>query len=202
MSHLDQAKARQANPATLIQAGHRADKIFARLKAANINTMAIALQEAPHVRAKTIWLKQIMTALDKATAGLVPCKAGCSHCCYMAVNVTYQEAEAISKATGKPLQALGHDSDKTTDEENIKRYEGTPCPFLVDNQCSIYDVRPFSCRAHYSVDSDNLLCKIVPGETIRTPTLNTLQFTALHLLSYGDPLIVRYADIREFFNHN
>lgn len=199
MTHLEQVKARQANPDTLKDATHRADLITARLKASNINTMAVALQEAPHVQAKAIWLKQMMVTLDKATQGISPCKAGCSHCCYMATNVTYQEAQTISKATGKRLKALGHGSDRVTDDENIKRFEGTPCPFLVDNQCSIYAIRPFACRVHYSVDSDNLLCKIVPGESIRAPTLNTLQFTAMHLLSYGDPLSVKYADIREFF---
>ncbi|MCT4587260.1 MAG: YkgJ family cysteine cluster protein [Carboxylicivirga sp.] len=31
-----------------------------------------------------------------------------------------------------------------------------PCPFLIDNKCSIYPVRPLGCRAHVMRDTPNL----------------------------------------------
>jgi Fe-S-cluster containining protein len=199
MNHLEQALARNADPKTFSEAKRRADIAFDRIKASGVNTMMRLLQEDRSLSNRKIWLKEIMKAVDKSVQGLTPCKAGCSHCCYMATNVTLEEAQAISAYSGKPIQALDDDSLTYSDDANIKRFEGVPCPFLVDNQCSVYEVRPFACRVHYSVDSDNLLCKIIPGESIRSPTLNTLPLTALNLLCYPDPLQIQYADIREFF---
>jgi Fe-S-cluster containining protein len=74
---------------------------------------------------------------------------------------------------------------------------------LKDGKCSIYDVRPFSCRVHYVLDADDLLCKIVPGETIEAPMFNTNQINMLYMLAHvtrpDQVFEVKMADIREFF---
>lgn len=73
---------------------------------------------------------------------------------------------------------------------------GLPCPFLRDSQCSAYEHRPFACRTHVTLDDDDLLCKLRPGQTVPMPYANTKRPWALFLgLQPGEIL----ADIREFF---
>ena len=38
------------------------------------------------------------------------------------------------------------------------KYSGIPCPFLFNNECSIYEVRPYKCRRFIIFDDDNSNC--------------------------------------------
>jgi Fe-S-cluster containining protein len=90
------------------------------------------------------------------------CKAGCAYCCYYKVEIraaemflikdyllnNYNEshiknvlADARSNAT--LIKTLTHEQHLTT---NIK------CPFLIENKCSVYRVRPFKCRNFHATD--------------------------------------------------
>ena len=40
-----------------------------------------------------------------------------------------------------------------------RRYLDTPCPFLVQDSCSVYEARPFACRAHFSFDTSAYWCQ-------------------------------------------
>lgn len=100
--------------------------------------------------------------LARAPAGSVACRAGCDHCCYQSVGVTPPEALAIFahvKATrsGPDFAAFS--------TRLLERYQATrglsaaerfspehPCVFLVEGRCSIYEVRPLSCRGMNSLD--------------------------------------------------
>ena len=74
---------------------------------------------------------------------------------------------------------------------------GVPCTFLVDNQCSIYANRPMACRYQFSVDDDDLLCRLVPGQPIRVPYLNLQGEQAAYASAMG--YNARMADIRDWF---
>ncbi len=195
MTPLEQAHERMADKNLITAAQARANVIINRLRDAKIDTMALALQDESTTYGKVIWFKQMMDTLSKATSGQTPCKDGCSHCCKMALNITVQEAEAIAKASGKKM-TMPPVFYETSDP---KDFEGVNCPMLVDDRCSVYEVRPFPCKAHYSVDKDNLLCRIIPGSDIRAPTLDTSQFALFSAMTYDNPLEVKLADIREFF---
>jgi Fe-S-cluster containining protein len=194
--HLALVAKRQADPGLFVMAERRVQAIQNLLRAKNVNAMAIALQDEPTRTGKVIWLNHILDTLHDAASGFSPCKAGCSDCCSMALNITQDEAKAIAMASGRTALVPVYDDDT---EDAIKRYEGVPCPMLVDGLCSVYAVRPLACRVHYSVDSDALLCKIVRGANIRSPTLDTQRFQMLGALTYANPLSVRFADIREYF---
>lgn len=70
------------------------------------------------------------------------CKEGCSKCCYTDISIFKVESERIK------------DWFNSKDEEaqkNLKRLwstqnEAKACPFLYEEKCSIYDVRPVICR--------------------------------------------------------
>jgi hypothetical protein len=105
------------------------------------------------------------------------------------------EAGLIARETGRPLQTP---ADPSLRNKMNPTYIGVPCPFLVDNRCSIYASRPFTCRVHYNMDADNLLCQLIPGESTNVPYLNP---QAWHV-AYGaalPPSALEFFDIRDFF---
>lgn len=142
-------------------------------KAAALRTQAMALagpQVAvggnPWVRLKfivDIMGLSILPQADKTVAefvaaGDVQCRAGCSFCCYQNVDVTIPEAILVA------LQ-LGNEADPRRDavlatanalrdvDDDARIATGKPCPLLVDNRCSVYDVRPITCRSLTSPDA-------------------------------------------------
>lgn len=96
----------------------------------------------------------------------VACKAGCHYCCFYQVLLTPPEALFIGHYvetvfTEKQKLHLIKRIDETlamTDgksvEERAKTWHDTPCIFLANGRCSVYDVRPFVCRAWHSLSSD------------------------------------------------
>ncbi|MDD2799820.1 MAG: YkgJ family cysteine cluster protein [Methylococcales bacterium] len=96
-------------------------------------------------------LKQTYDFLDKVNRTYVStfttCSKGCSHCCYMDVQLSAFEAEYICVATGIPHQPF---NKLTTDHK-------TPCPFLSEqNACAIYEHRPLFCRTYHSLSAPEL----------------------------------------------
>jgi Fe-S-cluster containining protein len=117
----------------------------------------------------------------------VTCRAGCSACCRQLVVVSPLEAAAIGEYVGaRPELAAVIDeranawraavdaelseqlsafeaadgyveSDQGQELELSYWQRQLPCPFLADNRCSIYPVRPFACREHH-VTSPPSLC--------------------------------------------
>jgi Fe-S-cluster containining protein len=92
-----------------------------------------------------------------AVAAKIACRKGCAFCCHTQVEVSIVEAIAIADAI----------TADTTLVENIRATAGkvrglsalarlqahVPCPLLRDAACSIYAVRPRSCRALTSYDA-------------------------------------------------
>jgi hypothetical protein len=101
--------------------------------------------------------------LDQAPAGAVACKAGCDHCCYQVVGVTAAEAFTIyaylvRTRTPAELERLkthvGELWERARGRSSAERFSPAhPCAFLEGGSCSIYEVRPFSCRGMNSLDA-------------------------------------------------
>jgi Fe-S-cluster containining protein len=108
-------------------------------------------------------LSENLIEKEQATSTLsLDCKAGCSFCCYNQVGVTPAEVLVISdylktrlnKDELKALNGRITDLDKVTHNLNFfdRKKSKLPCPLLVNNQCSVYEVRPLSCRGWNSTD--------------------------------------------------
>ena len=95
----------------------------------------------------------------RASGKNIHCRAGCSGCCHLAVHATYPEATTVAREiTEQQVQWLSDYIKKLKAAlpglSGMKSYlkkhrqELGPCPFL-DKQgfCSIYTIRPLSCRA-------------------------------------------------------
>ncbi len=121
------------------------------------------------------------------------CKQGCSHCCYVPVEVTQLEARYIEEKTKHKMIELSENKTRQPAHE--------PCPFLKDNQCSIYPYRPLACRMFATLD-DVLYCEAgnVPHIIVTTSSSGMSEYL-VGLFTYvsQDMDGATYADIREWF---
>jgi uncharacterized protein len=84
------------------------------------------------------------------------CRKGCSLCCTFMGNVDVTTLEGViilERMTTLPRQETSRLSSRIeTNRVEKERGRKSPCPFIDDHcACSIYDVRPFSCRQLYSL---------------------------------------------------
>jgi Fe-S-cluster containining protein len=101
--------------------------------------------------------------LARAPAGAVACRAGCDHCCYQSVGVTPPEALAIfdhlshTRSDDEMTRLAGQVSAQRAATRGLSAAErfspAHPCVFLEAGRCTIYEVRPLSCRAMNSLDA-------------------------------------------------
>jgi len=106
-------------------------------------------------------------ALDK----LIPCK-GCGNCCRgMYVSIKDHEVITIAERLGMKENELIQKyklKQETTPNGFLKFImDAFPCPFLKDNKCTIYDIRPIVCQSYPLYESDNKLAVINSGKCAR-----------------------------------
>jgi Fe-S-cluster containining protein len=159
------------------------------------------------------WLRQEANLVVRAAAGRSACKRGCSSCCHIGTSVAEPEAIVIGKAIGRTPASLGIDrfvrpaNAQAAGQPSQTLFEirsridadflGVPCSFLVDNECSIYEHRPLACRQLINIDVDSLLCRLVPGATIKAPYVDMGRQQLAYAVAMG--MNARIADIRDWF---
>ncbi len=121
----------------------------------------------------------------------ISCRAGCSHCCYLLVEISWAEAVELAhwvieqeephrtqliarvKANAEEARTVFEKSKKDArygapvfddeaelSQKSYDRYffdQSRPCPFLENDRCTAYAVRPSACRMHV-VTSPPILC--------------------------------------------
>lgn len=117
--------------------------------------LADALSANTSRRIKIYKMQAIMSEFRENPAAKTACTMGCSICCYQQVKIGQTEANGIGDRIGrKPVQLNSRFKMK-----DFKEYgRNTPCSFLKDEACSIYENRPLLCRNLVNSDRDNLLC--------------------------------------------
>lgn len=110
---------------------------------------------------------QIVSAILNTNKHNIACQEKCSYCCYFKVEVKTLEIITIVKFveknfTGEKTHALLKKAQENIAEFENLNYEtqvatNQACPFLDDNSCSIYEVRPGKCRNNHATDVN--LCK-------------------------------------------
>lgn len=80
------------------------------------------------------------------------CKRGCSFCCYYEINLSDDEYQLIRSKHGINVNEL--ESIKKQNKLSWAQipYKDRKCPFLINNECSIYEDRPLACRQHYVIN--------------------------------------------------
>lgn len=98
------------------------------------------------------------------------CNKGCSFCCYNFISVSKSEAKLLAHSIKDKNLSI----DKTqlliqsrhTDEHRWSKleYKDRRCVFLKNNECSVYENRPASCR-NYFVTSNPESCNTGANRT-------------------------------------
>lgn len=148
--------------------------------------------------------RKLIKIVDEAAAAIyphTPCGAGCSHCCKTSVMIHGDEAREIAKLTGRSVSQVPIRHPDQIRKLNFEmKYLSSPCPFLVDDKCSIYSVRPYVCRQQHSLDDTPAQCdttKVALSESsVPHFNLKYLEFAVAYVSAKaGEPI----GDIREFF---
>lgn len=109
------------------------------------------------------------------------CTVGCNYCCHQSIEVINIEIPLIQEYIRQHIDGElfdkiqnnltnwldffdSHSPDKNTlkpievfrDFLNISADNSLACPFLVNGLCSIYEMRPFTCRVHIVANSPEL----------------------------------------------
>ncbi len=140
---------------------------------------------------KLRWLYREAEQIMGAMAPFVACQSGCSGCCHYPVGVMPIEVDLIENCSGK----------KRLNIAPPQAADGTPCPFLVANRCSIYNHRPMVCRKHVALTTSAYWCQPERANEHEFPMmgLSGLQEAFEHVLGADgrwQPL-----DIREAFGN-
>lgn len=177
-----------------------------------------AAYRAQSVPAKVAWLRADASEVLKAAGPVSACGRGCSHCCHIGVTVSKAEAEVIGRSIGRkvakppPSRVLdvADYMDSPDPRERMAKlkkqqawlrdeYHGQACTFLSPlGSCTIYEARPLICRWQVSLDTDALLCELVPQgvEPVRVPYLDMSNMHTVYAANFGaSPM----ADIRDWF---
>ena len=164
-----------------------------------------AAQRARTAEQRVVWLHKFVDSVMLPVAEVAPCRAGCVSCCHVAVPITTIEASLLAKVSGRPARHLGNavPVQAMTTEEGSARvaaqasaHIGVPCPFLHEQRCSVYEHRPNSCRTHFALDVDDLLCRLIPGAEVPVPLADS---RPLQVMILSAQTTAALADIRDFF---
>lgn len=109
---------------------------------------------------------------------VIPCKAGCSHCCKIKRDITIAESMVIMrslKKSGKWSDVRARALRQLPIAMSVNDVQWflmqIPCPLLENDRCVTHDLRPVHCSTHF-VQSDPRLCgptDIVRGQCQPTP---------------------------------
>lgn len=72
----------------------------------------------------------------------------CANCCKVVTpRLTSADIKRLSKHAGMTVKEFQNTFTCQDEKGEGLIFKSSPCPFLKDNQCSVYDVRPRDCRS-------------------------------------------------------
>jgi Fe-S-cluster containining protein len=110
----------------------------------------------------------------------IACQEGCAWCCYKLVGTTVPEVFRIVEYLRQNLPAdelhAAQERIVQTDEQRRSLKEDRwqaarlPCSLLVNNRCSVYPVRPLTCRGYNSSDPQTCEQTVKVRELVEVPS--------------------------------
>ena len=118
------------------------------------------------------------------------CDGRMIYCCNADIHITRAEAEYLAH-----YQQLSVDKSRT-----VSRNNWSPCPFLKNKRCSVYQHRPFNCRTLHTLDAPwkcyAEVSNFMIGSAQHGYGIDLFQDVADYLLEISRGVI---RDIRDFF---
>lgn len=147
--------------------------------------------------------RKMIAIANHVTTALEPymaCGPGCSACCHMNTMIYEHEAIRLAEVTGRKMVRLAY---RPLDQIALEGYKfnGKPCPFLVENKCSVYDDRPLVCRTHHSLRDDAAQCSMNLADNYVPPPMydpDILEVPYMELNASYNP-VEPWGNIAEFF---
>lgn len=163
-------------PAALLK---QESNIYTRLSQAKISSLK-----------KLSSIYELLDSIGAYIAPATPCKKGCSNCCHYSVTVSELEIQFIeTHAKKKRLKVPLPHAD----------FHGHACPFLKNNACSIYAVRPFVCRRFHALAPTAEWCAPDKSFMGEFPQVQSSEIeNAFNALRGGNSVL----DIRQVFDGN
>lgn len=134
---------------SLIEAsgGGRASEILAAIDGIGIVLVAAYNDQLEYQR-------RIDAAFERGLSA-VECRKGCSFCCHLKVTATPLEVIRIAATidTQRHAKVLATAEETAGLDEGQRLARKIPCPLLIEGACSVYPVRPLTCRALLSLSA-------------------------------------------------
>lgn len=133
-------------------------------------------------------LKALYSFMDELYASIgrfLPCKKGCTFCCYYKVDISELEVQYIEKFANI--------------KRSIKKLYGIPCNLLQNGICSIYPYRPFHCRKCISLYHSSEFCHPDLALEYNGIILIFSEIEKSYRLIVGQSSLSTLYDIREVF---
>ncbi|MBD5802360.1 Flagellin N-methylase [Azoarcus sp. Aa7] len=139
----------------------------------------------------------------KAVAPHTACRSRCSACCHLPTMLYACEASALANASGRTMATLPP-REPSLSLAAAKQYFGKPCPFLKQDRCSVYEVRPVICRLHHSLNAGPEACNTsLPPEQRRVASYDVdLVEGPYHAFVREEAPLEPWGCIHEFFPTN
>ena len=186
-------------------ARHAANAVARAAPPRHAARLIAAARNAPTAPARVLWLQRAASDWAQPLQAHAACRVGCSHCCHIAVALTDVEARLVGRAIGRE-PAVVAEAPLTPEAAERMRLPGapedrngylSPCTFLVEGECSIYEHRPLACRTQLNLDSDDFLCALrEDGVPVSVPYADATALKAAYVLAQP---AAKWADIRAFF---
>jgi Fe-S-cluster containining protein len=129
------------------------------------NTALPELKSLSVTEAQVRFYRRLNDALNAATAAsaqTLACRAGCDYCCHYKIEVTPAEVLTIQQHVVRHFkpeqiqQVMAQARRNVAEAKGLSRQAQTAinqrCAFLLNQQCSIYEVRPANCRSYHATD--------------------------------------------------
>lgn len=128
----------------------------------SVRTLLAVVAEVDAMHAKTASMINDMVKLpqhEEPQQMVIACEKGCSYCCHIRLTSTPLEVIALAerlRAKGRADAAIEKLRSYESAIEGLRPEERlvklVPCPFLEENLCTIYLMRPSTCRSYHSYD--------------------------------------------------
>jgi hypothetical protein len=105
--------------------------------------------------------RSVDKVVDQAVANGVhsECRVGCTYCCSARVEACVPQvlliARAVKRLPTEAQEAVAERLRRYAQEVEEAGAAPVPCAFLVERQCSIYPMRPASCRRAHSLSKSD-----------------------------------------------
>jgi Fe-S-cluster containining protein len=127
---------------------------------------------APRARKVHEILEGLLAAEGEFIRKNATCSKGCSHCCYLHVCVTEDEANLLERLVRRNDMQI--DKDRLLAQLEVTKEDYTKSPMSIrkciflgdDNACRIYEDRPSTCRTYFSADTADK-CELKPEDAPR-----------------------------------